>query len=194
MFHRHSVTGDDLRAGHNQIDGEAGKEQSGKGHSPIGDISRDRSQETVDSDDGNATGTDDHLSWDSRNEPSSQESNHGADDGQGQVLQPDCDQTIAADCDHVDIHIPEEDTQTHKGEEDREHEETKGRSAPDIERQNWFLSNFDFPVGKCCKVDKGDDKESDLVGAVPSNERSLTVHTVNDDLLPEWIALTSRQS
>lgn len=103
-------------------------------------------QENVDDDHGKTPKPNDDLCGNPRNKPSSKECVGTPDDREWQVLHADLDETVSSNGLHVDIHVPEEYAQAHKGTEGCEHENAKRRRFPDVERQYGGFSDLRFPI------------------------------------------------
>lgn len=110
MFHWDGVAGDDLGARGYQIDCECRDEHCGEAHGPIRQSVRDGCQENVINGYAEASNTNNDLSRYSRDQPGGEECIGASDDCQWQILHTDLDEGVAADSDHVDVHVPEEDT------------------------------------------------------------------------------------
>ncbi len=109
MFHRDGVACDNLCTSRDQVDGEGGYEHCWEGHCPVSQVRGDGREEDVDDDHGQTTHSDDDLGRYAGDEPSGEEGVCTANDCQGQVLDADFDEAVAADGLHVDVHVPEED-------------------------------------------------------------------------------------
>lgn len=134
MLLGNGVAGDNLGAGGDQVDRERGQKQCRERHCPVGQFRWNGGQENVDGGHCQAAHANDDLGWHPGNEPGGKEGIRATYNGQRQILNADPNEAVSANGLHVNIHVPEEDAQTHEREEDAKHQNAEGRRFPNVER------------------------------------------------------------